>query len=79
MEERIRKVLRQYGNLATDVDLLENDTDLYEAGLSSHSSVAVMLGLENEFDIEFPENVLSKQMFSSIDNLRKTIELCGKA
>lgn len=75
MEKRIRKVLKQYGNLDIDIDLLGKDSDLYEAGLSSHSSVAVMLGLENEFNLEFPEDVLSKQMFSSINNLRKTINL----
>ncbi|HDX9634234.1 acyl carrier protein [Bacillus cereus group sp. MYBK108-2] len=75
MEEKIRKVLETYGNLSIDVATLDVDANLYEAGLTSRASVAVMLGIENEFDFEFPEDVLSKQMFSSINNLIKTINL----
>ena len=44
-----------------EVEELNENSNLYEAGLSSHSSVNVMLALETEFDIEFSDELLSKR------------------
>ena len=30
------------------------DRDLYDAGMTSHTSVRLMLALEDEFDVEYP-------------------------
>ena len=49
-----------------DVDSLALDADLYEAGMTSHASVNVMLGLEDHFDIEFPDRMLKRSVFESI-------------
>jgi len=35
--------------------------------MTSHASVNVMLALEEEFDIEFPEEMLQKSTFESIE------------
>jgi len=70
MEERIREVLVQHGRLGVDVAALGDQADLYEAGLTSHSSVNVMLGLEDAFDVEFPERLLRKSTFSSVNSIR---------
>lgn len=75
MENKIRKVLEQYADLSIDVATLDIDDNLYEAGLTSRASVAVMLGLENEFNFEFSEDSLNRQVFSSINNLIKAINL----
>lgn len=75
MESKIRKVLEQYADLSIDVATLDIDDNLYEAGLTSRASVAVMLGLENEFNFEFSEDSLNRQVFSSINNLIKAINL----
>ncbi len=69
MEHEIRKVLALQGKLGIDVDELDLDDDLFSAGLTSHASVNVMLGLEDEFDIEFPDEALNKTTFSSIRSL----------
>ena len=37
--------------------------------MSSHASVNVMLALEDEFDVEFPERFLKRTTFESIENL----------
>ena len=42
------------------------DDDLYEAGMTSHASVNVMLGLEDSFDIEFPDELLRRGTFQTI-------------
>lgn len=66
-ESLIRKVLATHGKLSGDVSTLSRSNDLYEAGMTSHASVNVMLGLEDAFGIEFPDSMLNRQMFSSID------------
>jgi acyl carrier protein len=63
---RIRNVLKEHGRLSIDAAQLKEDADLYEAGLTSHASVSIMLALESEFDIEFPDQMLSRGVFSSV-------------
>ncbi|QTL52730.1 MULTISPECIES: acyl carrier protein [Priestia] len=74
MKEKIIKILDKYGRLVIETKDLKDNTDLYEVGLSSHASVNILLSLENEFDIEFPDDVLNKKMFSSINNLIEAVE-----
>jgi len=77
LDETIRSVLKTQGRLAVDAETLGENDDLYMSGLSSHSSVNVMLALENEFDIEFPVELLTKATFQSISNVRATLEKLG--
>lgn len=64
--ERIRGVIRKHGRLPVDVSTLDDETDLFQAGMTSHASVNVMLGLETEFDIEFPDAMLKRSVFESV-------------
>ena len=78
MEETIRSILGQYGNLPVEVDTIRDEDDLYQVGLTSHASVNVMLALEDEFDIEFPEVMLRKSTFESVAAIRVALgELTG--
>jgi len=78
MDEDIRKVLDEHGNLPVDVGTLQDEDDLYQAGLTSHASVNVMLALEDEFEIEFPEPMLRRSTFESVAAIRTAIgELTG--
>ncbi len=70
---RIRAVLQQHGRLAHDVATLDDSADLYQAGMTSHASVNVMLGLEGEFDVEFPDHLLTRSVFSSIAAIRTAL------
>ena len=54
MDDRIRSVIEQYAKVNVDVATLDEHADLYQAGMTSHASVSLMLGLENELDVEFP-------------------------
>jgi acyl carrier protein len=74
MDDEIRSVLATHARLATPVDALGVDTDLYDAGMTSHASVTVMLALEDAFDIEFPERLLRKATFSSVSAIRAALE-----
>jgi acyl carrier protein len=73
MEETIRQVLAEYGQLPLDASSIKPDADLYENGLTSHASVNVMLALEDAFDIEFPEEMLRKKTFESITAIREAV------
>jgi len=66
IEEQVRQVITDQGRMPVDVSSLPADADLYEAGMTSHASVNVMLGLEDAFDIEFPDHMLTRDVFESI-------------
>ena len=66
MNDDIRAVIREHASLASPVDGLTDDADLYAAGMTSHASVNVMLALEDAFDVEFPDRLLTKATFSSV-------------
>jgi acyl carrier protein len=63
---RIRAVLVAHGRLGMDAAQLSDGDDLYAAGLTSLASVNVMLALEAEFDVEFPDQMLNRTVFSSV-------------
>ncbi|MFC6705715.1 acyl carrier protein [Flexivirga alba] len=73
MEEQIRAVLEAYGRLPKPVGTITREDDLYRAGLTSHASVNVMLGLEDAFDIEFPDSMLRKSTFVSIISIESAL------
>jgi acyl carrier protein len=73
MIDRIRKILAEHGRLSKDANSLAEDGDLYQAGMTSHASVNVMLALEGEFDIEFPDHMLKRSVFESIASMRDAI------
>ena len=66
VRNRIRHVIRSHGRLPIDVATLGDDVDLFQAGMTSHASVSVMLGLESEFDVEFPDSMLKRSVFQSV-------------
>ncbi len=74
MIEEIRAILKEHGRLSKDVATLSDDSDLYQAGLTSHASVNVMLALEGKFDIEFPDRMLKRSVFESLGAIRAAIE-----
>ena len=73
IESRIRTVLADHGRLSKDANALAVDDDLQQAGMTSHANVNVMLGLEGEFDVEFPDHMLSRAVFTSISSIASAI------
>ncbi|GAA0780129.1 acyl carrier protein [Roseibium denhamense] len=73
MNDTIRGLLAKHGNLPVAVTDVADAADLYDAGLSSFASVQVMLALEEEFDIEFPEHLLNRKSFSSIEAIEGAV------
>ncbi len=64
---RVRDVLDKFGKLPVSAADLDSSADLYDNGLTSHASVNVMIALEDELDVEFPDTMLQKSTFGSVD------------
>lgn len=73
MNEQIRDILARHGGLSVDVAALDDGADLYEAGMTSFASVDLMLGLEEAFDIEFPDALLTRKTFASIKAIAEAV------
>ena len=69
----VREVLVQQGRLTVDLRTLDEDFDLYGAGLTSLATVGIMLALEDRFEIEFPESMLSRSTFRSIASIADAV------
>jgi acyl carrier protein len=74
MRIEIRRVLRDHARLPVDVDSLRDDADLFQLGMTSHASVNVMLALEDAFDIEFPDQMLKRSVFESVDGIARALD-----
>jgi acyl carrier protein len=65
----VREIVKEHGKLAVDVEQLSDGDSLYEAGMTSHASVNVMLALEDAFDVEFPDEMLKRSVFESVASI----------
>ena len=66
VHDRVRAIIGEHGRLSVAVEQLRDDASLYQAGLTSHASVNLMLAIEESFGIEFPERMLRRRTFESI-------------
>jgi acyl carrier protein len=73
---RIHTIVGEHGRLGQQTLplSLEDNTDLYQAGMTSHASVNVMLALEGEFSVEFPDQMLTRDVFHSVASIRAALE-----
>ena len=78
ISDRVRSVLKQHAKLTVDAATLADNDDLYSAGLSSFSTVQLMLALEGEFDIEIPDKLLNRRSFESIAAITGVVETVSK-
>jgi acyl carrier protein len=73
MSTAVRDLLKKHAGLPVNVDELADGADLYAAGLSSFASVQLMLALEEKFDMEFPDSLLNRKSFQSIEAIERTV------
>lgn len=80
IQSQIRKILAENGRLAVPVETLDENADLFSAGLDSLAIVNVLMSLEETFDIELPDDKLSRKSFASIGTIKSVVEdLSGQA
>ena len=66
MRDQIRQVLSEHARLSVDMATLDDQDDVFRAGMTSHASVSLMLALEDTFEVEFPDEMLKKATFESV-------------
>jgi len=66
MQLIIRQALDQYGRLSVPAASLDDAADLLGAELASFTVVQLMLALEGQLGVEFPDRMLNRKSFSSI-------------
>ena len=77
MLDAIRLLIAQNGRLPVAIDALADGQDLYGAGLTSFAAVQLMLAIEDRFDVEFPETMLNRRSFASIDAIAGCLHKLG--
>lgn len=70
----IREVLARHGNLSVPVSEVQDTDDLYQLGLTSHATITVMLAVEEECDVEFPDEALTRSTFASIAAIAAVVD-----
>ena len=73
MQDQVRRILAQNGRLAVPVDSLSEEADLFAAGLDSLAIVNVLMNIEEHFDIELPDELLSRRTFASIGAITRAV------
>ncbi|GAA3338706.1 hypothetical protein GCM10017714_11150 [Curtobacterium pusillum] len=73
-EETVRRALAAHGRLTVDAMDVASIADLYALGLTSHATVNVMLAVENELDVEFPDSALHRSTFGTIESIAAAAE-----
>jgi acyl carrier protein len=66
IRQRVRDVVRDNARLSVDIDQLDDDSDLFVAGMTSHQTISVMLALEDTFDVVIPDDLLRANVFRSV-------------
>ena len=79
LKDRIRNIVKDNVRIGVPFNSLDDATPLYQAGMTSYASVQLMLALENEFSLEFPDVMLSRDVFESIDSIANAIEIILRA
>lgn len=69
-ERAIRRVLREHGRLRVDPDELGAEAELR---LTRHASLNVLLALEGEFEVEFPDRMIRQDVLRSIGSIERAL------
>jgi acyl carrier protein len=75
VEGEIRTLVLANTSLAIGESSLNDDTDLFNAGMTSYQSVAMMMSLEDHFGIMFPDAMIRWNTFQTISALANVVRL----
>ena len=78
-KDRLRNIVKDHAGLNLSLENIEDTTDLYRAGMSSQAGVVLMIAVEAEFALEFPDAMLSRDVFANINAIAAAIEKVQRA
>jgi acyl carrier protein len=74
VKAKIRALLERLGEFPASPEALRDDADLHAAGLSSYGTVELMVAIEEKFGVEFPDTLLTRATFGSINSVSAAVE-----
>lgn len=75
MFDQLRQIVARV--TAMDTARLDPQADLYDRGLTSHGTVQLMLQLEDAFGVEFPDELLKRETFTSLQSIAGALQSIG--
>jgi len=78
MKAALRNILSETACLEVPVASLSDTDDLYTVGLSSLGTIRVMLAVEEALGIEIPDELITFDLFQSIESLANTLASLGQ-
>ena len=73
--DRLRELIVANVETITDPDTVTADAQLENMGLESVSGLNLLLAMEEEFAVKFPEEMLSNEVFASPRSLENALTL----
>jgi acyl carrier protein len=70
---RVRRVVAEHSHLEASAYECPEQLNLHDAGMTSFESVNIMVIIEDEFDIEFPDHMLRREVFESVASMKSAV------
>jgi acyl carrier protein len=74
VRDKVRLVILDHAGIHLPDLNIDDDIDLYRAGMKSFASVQLMLALEDTFEVEFPESMLTRATFRSPAAIERAVQ-----
>ncbi|MBJ7354133.1 MAG: hypothetical protein JHC98_04850 [Thermoleophilaceae bacterium] len=68
----IRELIAENSELEL-TDAISNDDDLFAAGMQSLDCVRILVAVEDEFEIELPNEKIDRSIFATVTNLTTVV------
>lgn len=73
LKEKIRSCLVEHLRMVNDPQEIPVDADLSTLGLTSMAATNLLIDLEDEFDIQFPDSMLTPEVFHAVNSLEEAV------
>lgn len=73
MRQDVRSLLGEIANLAVPLTELDDEANLFEAGMSSLEVVTLVVALERRFDFQFDQDAMQIDTFRSIASISDAV------
>lgn len=79
VDQKLERCLRVHLRRLPPEQVLDPDGDLLKLGLDSMSSIDLLMDLEREFGVTFPDHMLSREIFQNVRSLGGALRSLGGA
>ncbi|PJI06508.1 MULTISPECIES: phosphopantetheine-binding protein [Clostridium] len=74
IEKSVFDILREKAEIDKSIEI-SIDSKLIDLGIDSFVAIQVLVGLEQIFDFQFPDNMLTPEIFATAQSLIEAIEI----